>query len=99
MKGDCGKEFKPYNASCENCRYYDYCMKAFNDYMEKENAPGDNFPKIPLQPYEEEIKKNQEKFKKLKPITTEDVDMFKVLLDRMSGDAVIKTIELYREER
>lgn len=99
MKGQCGGEFKPYNSNCENCNYYDYCMKAFRDYMEKENAPGDSFPHIPLQPYEEDIKNNKEHFKKFKPITEADVILFRKDLDNMPIDIVIKTLEFYKEEK
>lgn len=98
MKGKCGEEFKPYIPYCEECRYYDYCMKAYKEYteIEKDNAPGDNFPLLPLQ---KEINDNKEHFKRYKPISTADVIIFRNDLDNMTIEVLIKTFEFYKEEK
>jgi hypothetical protein len=96
MRGLCGSEFKPYTSGCEDCSYYSYCMKMYKEFMEKENAPGGNYP---LRPFEQEIKNNQEKFKKYRPISDADIIIFRKELDDMSADQFIKVLELYREEK
>jgi len=94
MRGQCGEEFKPYTSYCEECRYYEYCMKHYTEYMEKEKSPGDNYP---LRPIEQEIKNNKEKFKRYNPIVEAEILVFKKELEDITIDIFIKTMELYKE--